>query len=175
MTSSSRGIVVLDGGEVRIKPRPSMLAMEATIRVEGRVENDRGLLSCVDSEGHAGSAHVEVVRREESGAQFETKLVPDYQGDQRAQWLTNYRLLRIMGEHPAVRPYLGDKDAGYPGQTSPQFKLMMAELVGDAVIRRILLEKWGEDEVDAGTFYVQHYKLLARFLARAHRFVAQSI
>ena len=173
--SGGRGVVVLDGGEAHLKAKPAMLAMEGTIRIEGRIEKETAVLSGVDQEGHAASTRVEVVGREESGAEFDTKLVPEYQGDQRAQWTTDYHQLRIMGEHPAVKPYLGDKEAGYPGQATPQFRLMMAELVADAVVRRILLQKWGEDEVDAGTFYVQQYKLIARFLARAHRLVAQSI
>jgi hypothetical protein len=172
ITSSSRGTVVLDGGEVSLESRPGALAMEGVLRVEGRAEQDKATLTATDPAGHQAVATAQVVSREESGADFETKLVPEYQGDQRAQWSGDYRLLRIMGEHPAVKPYLGDKEAGYPGQTSPQFRLMMAELVADAVVRRILLGKYGEDEVDAGTFYVQQYKLIARFLARAHRLVA---
>lgn len=170
--STSRGVVVLDGGEAQLTSKHSMLAMEGSVRVEGRIEKEVAKLHATDPDGHSAEAGVEVVRREESGADFETTLVPEYQGDQRAQWSGDYRLLRIMGEHPAVRPYLGDKNAGYPGQTTPQFRLMMAELVADAVVRRILLGKYGEDEVDAGTFYVQQYKLMARFLARAHKLVA---
>jgi hypothetical protein len=170
--STGRGVVVLDGGEATLESRPGALAMEGSVRVEGRIEQESAKLFATGPDGRQAEASAQVVSREESGADFETKLVPEYQGDQRAQWSGDYRLLRIMGEHPAVRPYLGDKDAGYPGQTTPQFRLMMAELVADAVVRRILLGKYGEDEVDAGTFYVQQYKLMARFLARAHKLVA---
>jgi hypothetical protein len=149
--------------------------MEGEIRVEGRVEQGSAELSATAPDGHSASTHAHVVRREESGADFETKLVDEYQGDQRAQWTSDYRTLRIMGEHPAVNPYLGSKEARYPGQTTPQFRLMTAELVADAVVRRIILEKYKEDELDAGTLYVHHNRLVARFLARAHKLVAESM
>jgi len=115
------------------------------------------------------------VRREESGTGFETKLVPEYQGDQRAQWNTDYSELRIMGEHPAVKPYVGEKEKDYPGQDTPQFKMLTAELMSDAVVRRILQEKYKEDELDAGSFYVVHNKLVARLLVRAHQIVAANL
>jgi len=174
VTSSQKGIVVLDGGQVSLRQRAEALAMEGTIHVEGRVENELGDLTVTDASHRSATTRVEVVRREESGTDFETKLVDEYQGDQRAQWSTDYGQLRIMGEHPAVRPYLGDRDKGYPGQDSPEFKLLTAELVADAVVRRILLEKHREDELDAGSFYVAQYRLMSRLLARAHRIVAAS-
>jgi hypothetical protein len=172
VSSSQRGIVVLDGGQVSLRQRAEVLAMDGTIHVEGRVEKESGDLTVTDPSQRIATTRVEVVRREESGTDFETKLVDEHQGDQRAQWSTDYSQLRIMGEHPAVRPYLGDKEKNYPGQDTPQFKLLTAELVADAVVRRILLEKYREDELDAGSFYVQQYKLMSRLLARAHRIVA---
>lgn len=175
VTSSSKGIVVLGGGTVELTENGKVLAMEGSIRVEGRIEREAGQLTVTDPARRTGNAAVEVVRREESGTGFETKLVPEYQGDQRAQWSTDYSQLRIMGEHPAVKPYLGDKDMDYPGQDTPEFKLLTAELVSDAVVRRILLEKYGEDELDAGSFYSRHYKLMAPLLARVHRVVAANI
>jgi hypothetical protein len=80
-----------------------------------------------------------------------------------------------MGEHPAVKPYLGDKDQNYPGQHTPQFKLLMAELVADAVVRRILHEKFRDNDIDVFTLYARHYKLMASLLPRAHRIVAESL
>jgi hypothetical protein len=148
--------------------------MEGTVRVEGRIEKEKAVLTASDPGGRTSRAEAEVVRREESGADFKPELVPEVQGDQRAQWSSDYRVLRIMGEHPAVKPHLGDKDDGYPGQDSPQFRLLMAELVTDAVVRRIVLEKYGDNEIDAGTFYVEQYKLLAKFLSRA-RVVAAAL
>jgi hypothetical protein len=172
VSSNARAVVVLDGGQVSLRQRAEALAMEGTVHVEGRVERESGDLTVTDASHRNAITRVEVVRREESGTDFETKLVDEYQGDQRAQWSTDYGQLRIMGEHPAVRPFLGDRDKGYPGQDTPQFKLLTAELVADAVVRRILLEKHREDELDAGSFYVEQYKLMSRLLARAHRIVA---
>ena len=172
--STVPGVVVLDGGHTALHSRSATLAMEGSIRVEGRVEQEKGQLTATDPHHRSVAADVEVVRREEGGAEFKTELVPDMQGDQRAQWSMDYTTLRVMGEHPAVKPYLGDKDNGYPGQDSVQARILIAELVTDAVVRRILLQKYKEDELDAATFYVEHYKLLGRFLARAHRIVAAS-
>lgn len=174
VTSNNRFIVVLDGGRATLQPRPGMLCMEGTVRVEGRREREAGALVAADPGGRSARAEAEVVRKEESGNEFRTELVPDVQGDQRAQWTSDYSVLRIMGEHLGVRPYLGSKEENYPGQDSPQFRMLTAELVSDAVVRRILLEKYGEDEIDAGTLYVQQYRLLSRLLARAHKIVATS-
>ncbi len=174
VASSHRSVVVLDGGELTLRSHPAALAMEGTIRVEGRVEKERAVLTASDPSLLTARAEAEVVRREESGTDFKPELVPEVQGDQRAQWSSDYRVLRIMGEHPAVKPHLGDKDDGYPGQDSPQFRLLMAELVTDAVVRRIVLEKYGDNEIDVGTFYVEQYRLLAKFLSRA-RVVAAAL
>jgi hypothetical protein len=175
VTSSTTGIVVLDGGTVALRQHDEGLAMEGSIRVEGRRERETGELTITDPSRRTAKAGVEVVRREESGTGFEPKLVPEYQGDQRAQWSTDYSQLRIMGEHPAVKPYLGDKERDYPGQDTAEFKLLTAELMSDAVVRRILLEKYGEDELDAGSFYSRHYKLMAPLLAIFHRVVSANL
>jgi hypothetical protein len=175
VTSGVKGIVVLDGGKVELRQRDEALAMEGTIHVEGRIEKETGDLTVTDPSHRSATASATVVRREESGADFEPKLVPEFQGDQRAQWNTDYSELRIMGEHPAVKPYVGDKDKDYPGQDTREFKMLTAELMSDAVVRRILQEKHRDDELDAGSFYVMHNKLMARLLVRAHRVVAANL
>lgn len=175
VSSNTKGIVVLDGGQVELRQRDEALAMEGTIHVEGRVEKENGTLTLTDPSRRIASASATVVRREESGTEFETKLVPEFQGDQRAQWSGDYSELRIMGEHPAVRPYVGEKEKDYPGQDTPEFKMLTAELMSDAVVRRIIQEKYREDELDAGSFYVTHNKLMARLLVRAHRIVAANM
>jgi hypothetical protein len=175
VNSTTSGIVVLDGAKLSLRSKPEALAMGGTIRVEGRAESATGRLIAADAGRRMTTTEVEVVRREESGTGFNYRLVDDHRGEQRAQWSTDYSLLEIMGEHPAVNPYVGAKEKGYPGQDTPQFTFLVAELMGDAVVRRILLEKYGEDELDAGAFYFYHYKLAARFLARLHRIVAESL
>lgn len=175
VSSGVKGIVVLDGGKVELRQHDDALAMEGTIHVEGRIERESGDVTVTDPSHRSATASATVVRREESGADFEPKLVPEFQGDQRAQWSTDYSELRIMGEHPAVRPYVGEKEKDYPGQDTREFKMLTAELMSDAVVRRILQEKYREDELDAGSFYVMHNKLMARLLVRAHRVVAANI
>jgi len=170
VSSDHKGIVVLEGGSVRLQSYTDQLAMEGSVRVQGRIEGSSGRLHVTDQRNHA-QATVDVVRREEGGSDFETKLVPEQQGDQRAQWSSDFRELRIMGEHPAVKPLLGSANDNYPGQNSPPFRVLLAELVTDAVVRRVLMQKYQNDEIDAGTFYVEHYRLSGRFLARAHRIV----
>jgi len=172
LQSDNQTVVLLDGGEAILTTRRSSNWMEGAVRVEGRRDREQATLRVASPDGTDCACQVEVVLREESGVEFDTKLVPEVQGDQRAQWSSDYRLLKIMGEHAAVRPYLGSKDEGYPGQDSPQVRLLIAELVADAVVRRLLQQKYGEDEVDIATFYVEHYKLVAQLLARAHRIVA---
>jgi len=175
VTTNVKGVVALDGGKFTLKTNPADLAMDGSIRIEGRIEKQTGVIVVHDPSGRTAQTQVEVVRREESGAGFETKLVAEYQGDQRAQWNTGYTELRIMGEHPAVKPYVGDKDKNYPGQDTLEFKMLTAELMSDAVVRRILQEKYKEDELDIASFYVAHNRLVARLLIRAHRVVAANL
>jgi hypothetical protein len=172
VTSNHASVVILDGGKAVLRTRRGSALMEGEIRVEGREVIDRAVLTASDGLGVSAEAVVTVVRREEAGNDFKTELVPEVQGDQRAQWSTDYRTLRIMGEHLAVKPYLGKVEDNYPGQDSHEFRVLLAEILSDAVVRRILLEKYKEDEMDIGTLYVQQYKLMAQLLARAHRIVA---
>jgi hypothetical protein len=172
VTSNYRGVVVLDGGLVPMHHRPEQLAMIGSIRVEGRSESTKAAVTVTDPRGYTASTEVSVAAHEEGGAGFEIKLVDQVRGDQRAQWNADYTKLEIMGEHPAVRPYLGPADDGYPGQNTVQYEVLQAELVGDAIVRRILQQKFGEDEVDVLTLYVLHNRFISKFMARAHKIIA---
>jgi hypothetical protein len=74
-----------------------------------------------------------------------------------------------------VRPYLGKPEDSYPGQDSIQYRVLQAELVGEAIVRRMLQQKYGEDDVDVATIYVMHNRLLSKFMPRAHRIIAASV
>lgn len=174
VTSDERSVVVLEGGTATLKSMPDQLAMVAAVRVEGRTENITTRVTARDDRGRAATAEVNVVGREESGADFQIKLVDQMRGEQRAQWSTDYSVLEIMGEHPAVKPYLGRAEDNYPGQDLIQYRVLQAELVGDAVVRRMLQQKYGEDDVDVATIYVMHNRLVSKFMARAHRIIAAS-
>lgn len=174
VTSNDRGVVVLDGGLATMRNRPEQMAMVGSIRVEGRSENARATVTVTDQRGRTATTEVSVTAQEQAGAGFEITLVPEVRGEQRAQWSTDFTVLEIMGEHPAVRPYLGSADEHYPGQNTIQYEVLEAELVGEAVVRQMLQRRFGEDPVDVLTLYYRQNKYMSDFMTRAHRIIAAS-
>src|SRR5438270_989804 len=64
VSSDHKGIVVLEGGTVRLQSYPDRLAMEGSVRVQGRIEGSSGIVRVTDQRQHA-EAGVDVVRKEE--------------------------------------------------------------------------------------------------------------
>lgn len=174
VTSNHKDVVVRDGGLAPMRSRPEQMAMVGTVRVEGVVEHATATVTVLDQRGASASTELRITAQDDDGAGFEIKLVDQVRGDQRAQWSPDFKLLEIMGEHAAVQPYLGRAGENYPGQNTIQYKVLQAELVGDAVVRRMLQEKFGEDPVDVLTIQFLHNGYTSRFMARAHKIIAAS-
>ena len=69
--------------------------------------------------------------------------------------------------------YLGDKANGFPGQDSIHFRLLLAEIVSDALSAQMLsrdIQNAPEDYEDADwdLFYAEYSKLMTSFLPIAH-------
>jgi len=86
------------------------------------------------------NTRVKVVAKEEpSGVSIEIQLVPDPAGQWRAAWdRVNSNLLKVYAEHPTLARYLGPREQQYPGQDQPHFRVLLAEIVADKVVQRIL-------------------------------------
>lgn len=106
------------------------------------------------------------------GVDLSIKLEDIDLGNQRYRWRQN--VLEIAGRHASLRRYLGDKENGFPGQESKHFRVLVAEVVSDAVcallVRRdvqVIPEEYEDADWDA--YYAQYCKYMTRFLPIAHK------
>jgi len=96
--------------------------------------------------------------------------------NQRYRWRQN--VLEIATRHPSLRRYLGEKHEGFPGQDSKHFRLLIAEIVADAVCAKIVQRRVqasiqansGEfEDADWDTYYSLYSKYMTQFLPLAHK------
>jgi hypothetical protein len=167
-SSDPKSVVVLGGGRVTLTVRKNVKEYEAFIDVEARSDQGKSVLTARDSNGHLAHATVSVAKTQ-SGVDWETSLVSEAPGDWRAAWSSDFRLLKVYGEHPALKPYLGSAADKYPGQHTDLWVVLATELTCDAVVRRMLQLKYGMSEVDAYGLYTEHNKRLSQLLGRARR------
>ena len=159
----------------------------AEIRVEGRKLGSRSKISAEVNE-QAASANIRVTQEEEEkGIPFDFKLMPEASyGTYRAMWNERenkpYQLL-IAARHPSVARYLGDQDSdgNWPGQKSPLFRTVLAEIIADSVCTKALRAEaqerpydfpWAEEKepysiADSVLFEIQ--KRIRDFIGDAHK------
>jgi hypothetical protein len=105
------------------------------------------------------------------GADLSIKLEDIDLTNQRYRWRQN--VLEIAARHPSLRRYLGDKQAGFPGQESRHFRVLVAEVVADAVCallvrRHVQVNPEEYEDADWDTYYAQYSKYMTHFLPVAH-------
>ena len=96
-------------------------------------------------------------------------------GALRYRW--NKNVLEIGARHPSLNRYLGPKSERYPGQDELHFRVLLAEVVAEALCARRLE---GNIQANPGDFeamswddYYRHFsELLSRFLPKAHALMA---
>jgi hypothetical protein len=104
---------------------------------------------------------------------IEIQLVPDPAGQWRAAWdRDNPNLLKVYAEHPTLARYLGPRDQQYPGQSQPHFRVLLAEIVADKVVQRILETKAQANPrlfSDSQNFFFLYSEEMTSFLPIAHK------
>jgi len=120
------------------------------------------------------TARVEVSELEEDPeVGVEIVIVPESGGQWRASWDKSRRnRLNIYGGHPVLSRYRGTEQDGFPGEKQAHFKVLIAEIVAEKVVQRIL-----EQRIEANPrMYEEPNKLffayseeLTAFLPMAHR------
>jgi hypothetical protein len=122
-------------------------------------------------------ASVKLVGIEPQGSGISIKLEDIDLGNQRARWRTN--VLEIAAKHPSLSRYLGLKSAGFPGQEKPHFRVLLAEIVADAVCSKIIEKReatgqYDDEDCDWNLFYAEYSKLMTEFLPLAHSLQLQT-
>jgi pheromone shutdown protein TraB len=143
-------------------------------------------------DGHQASAEVKVIDRPEAdhGPSIRIELRDEEFGNFRAQWAVHEgkpNVLLVAGRHQSLARYLGSArpDGTFAGQDSPIYRVLLAEIVAEAVCRKSLqLEarerpwdfRWAnlkDDDKIADDVVAKLQRRLREFLPIAHREMVQ--
>ncbi len=91
---------------------------------------------------------------------------------QRSRWRKN--VLEVAARHPSVARYLGSKASGFAGQESKHFRLLVAEIVADAICYKLLAQniqanREDYEHADWDQYYADYSRLMSEFLPVAHK------
>ena len=158
-------------GECVLRPntRLRVALCDFTIKTTHEEEATAKIEACVGS--HEATANIIVISPPGAGLRFELEPV-DHQ-NQRYRWKGNY--LEIAALHKSLQRYLGPKSEGFPGQEKPHFRVLLAEIIADAVCTRVLSQYVRDNpsefqDVDWNVYYAEFSKLMTRFLPEAHKY-----
>ena len=95
-------------------------------------------------------------------------------GAQRYRWKKN--VLEIAARHPSIARYIGSRAEDFPGQEERHFRVLIAEIVADAVCSQVLRQNIQSnpadfENADWDLYYTEFSELMARFLKTAHELV----
>lgn len=156
-------------GQLLLQPRSDLgvAICEIGVKCDGK-EASGTLAAKLGSQ----SASADIVSHEPLGAGLSIKLEDVDMENQRYKWRQN--VLEIAARHPSLRRYLGDKEHKFPGQETRHFRLLVAEIVADAVCARLVArnvqanpEEYEDADWDA--YYAEYSRLMTRFLPIAHK------
>lgn len=166
MAGAGRHLTV--SGDSTLEPHHDLGVAICDIFVKAGETEARGILTATVGDA---KATVEVVSVLSAGFGIRIKLRDIDLGNQRYRWRQN--VLEIAARHRSLARYLGDKADGFPGQDEVHFRLLLAEIVSDALCAQMLsrdIQNTPEDYEDADwdLFYAEYSKLMTRFLPIAH-------
>ena len=169
-------------GKCRLIPVQGTNYAEGVVHVEGRTLKSSAQITA-QLKGVAGSATVKVVEHLESGVSVSFDVVDQDFGNFRARWAYpegRPNQLLVAARHDSLSRYLGDPAKDFPGQSSPLFRALLAEIVAESVCRKALaLEtrerpfdfRWadmGKPEEIVDDVFAQFQQRQREFLAHAH-------
>ena len=171
--SSDSGAVKIDQPPCVLKPVPGAGYAEGLVTIKGvQLGGSANILVQVGE--HVASTKVEVVSTQ-GGFHPELKYIDEDFGAYRALWSPNEeepKELHISILHESVKRYLGPKDASgaYPGQDSPHFKILLAEIISDCVCRYVLKKQMANftGAIEIGDILNRYQKLIKDFSPLAH-------
>ncbi|MFC1678697.1 hypothetical protein ACFL2T_00555 [Elusimicrobiota bacterium] len=177
-------------GRCVLKPMADSNFAEGTVIIEGRTIHARTTLSA-EVNGRIAETKVIVIDKPEEDPNIPIRIEikdEDY-GNSRAIWADQEgqpNLLKISARHPSLSRYLGSKEKNYPGQSTPLFRLLTAEIVAESVCRKSMLMEskerpwefgWAElkeDHLIADDVLAKMQQRLKEFVTRAHTIMLSS-
>jgi len=93
-------------------------------------------------------------------------------GNQR--YRMRHNVIEIAGRHPSLRRYLGTAAEGFPGQNDAHFRVLVAEIVADAICADIVSRSADANpesyaNADWDRYYAEYSEYMTRFLPVAHK------
>ena len=171
ITVSTDGPLVLVTGETTLVPKPELgvAIAEFWIKVGQAKEGTSEQITATLGARNA-SAKVTIVP--ETGAGISIKIRDIDLKNQRYQWRSN--VLELAARHPSLSRYLGGANEGFPGQEHMHFRVLVAEIVSDAVCGEMLRKRVDANPIDWecadwDTYYAEFSQLMTLFLPIAHR------
>ncbi len=152
------------------------------IRVQGRRLKRESISITASMNGYKATAKIKITQVDQKGVPIEIQLCDEPFGNFRARWAEHEgkpNLLLISARHESVKRYLGPAP-DYKGQHSLHFRVILAEIVAEAVCRKsLMLEtkdrpwefKWADykyDHLIADSVSAQMQKRIREFAATAH-------
>jgi hypothetical protein len=175
-SSRPEAVTVLRGNTISVKEVvKDVWQGDAQVRGQGIGKSSVVSLSIPTKDGvETANTRVKVVEKEEpSGVSVDIQLVPDPAGQWRAAWdRDNPNLLKVYAEHPTLARYLGPRQQQYPGQNEPHFRVLLAEIVADKVVQRILEARAEANPrlfADSQNFFFRYSEEMTSFLPTAHK------
>lgn len=176
--SDQPGIVVLGGGHIRLRPSAQADVVEGVCQVEGRELGAKGTLSARLNDVSA-ECRVSVEQRDEGLPDLKIQLTQKEPSIYRALFDPpevdpgEQQTLLVFARHASLNRYLGEAP-DFPGQDQPEWKAVLAEVVTEAVVRRIITLKYptGQEGIDADQIYYDHFTFSGRLLPLMQRVVA---
>lgn len=161
-------------GDRKIQPIPGLRIARCELKLKASDQEASGTITAkLDS----ATATAEVRSVLPAGAGIKIKLEDIDLTNQRYRWRQN--VLEVAARHPSLRRYLGHKDDRFPGQESIHFRLLLAEIVSDAVCAKMMsrnVDDTPEDYEDADwdLYYSEYSGYMTLFLPIAHQLQSPS-
>ena len=120
------------------------------------------------------SAETKILGAVVDGSGIVIKLEDVDHGSQRYRWRKN--VLEIAARHSSLARYIGPKAEGFPGQEERHFRVLIAEIVADAVCSQVLRQNIQNnpadfENADWDLYYTEFSELMASFLQTAHALI----
>lgn len=154
-------------GERLLMPRPDLGISICKLRVSAAETDCRAELRARAGDQECSA---EVISLEPAGSSIKIEIKDVDHKNQRHFWRGN--VLEIAARHSSLRRYLGESP-DFAGQEEKHFRLLLAEIVADAVCANIISRSTESrpseyEEYDWEAYYAEYTKLLTEFLPIAH-------
>jgi len=131
--SSNDSVAIIGSNKFTLKKVDKSNYYAASINLEGRRLNSTATLK-VEVLGLSATCLVEVVEKEDEAEGLRFKIKDILTGKFRAVWsITEKNVLEISAKHEQLKKILGKPEESYPGQKTILFKVLLVEILSDAM------------------------------------------